>query len=67
MLPNFRIKSSAASVTDPWYILKEVHCEDQQEALCALGKLAGEFHEPSFLHLPILRGALKPFTKISPP
>ena len=49
MLLNLGIKSSAASVADPWYTLKEVHSEDQQEALCALGKLAGQACRQIFL------------------
>ena len=52
--------------------------EVRDEALCALGKLAGpalrwlaifgrKFYEPSFLHLPIHRKAVKPLTNISVP
>ena len=52
--------------------------EVRDEALCALGKLAGPalrwlaifgrtFYEPSFLHLPIHRKAVKPLTNISVP
>lgn len=55
------IKSLAAA--DLQYTLKGFHSEDQDEALCALGKLAEQtfragyfreiFYEPGFLHLPI--------------
>ena len=62
------IQSLTTAVADLQYTLK-VQGRDQDEALCALGELAEQalrtdifrrkFHEPNFLHLLILRKALK--------
>ena len=67
---SIRTKSSPTADDDPQDTLKNVLSEDQDEALCALGKLAepalrqldifrGNFYEPGFLHIPILGKALK--------
>ena len=67
---SIRTKSLATADDDPQDTLKNVLSEDQDEALCALEKLAEpalrqldifrrNLYEPGFLHLPILRKALK--------
>ena len=62
------MKSLANALADLQYTLKEICGNNQNEALCALGKLAEpqrvnifrrKFYEPSFSHLPILRKAPK--------
>ena len=62
-----------AALPHPW---KELRAETRNEALCALGKLAGltfkqfgifkrRFYEPSFFHLLIARKTLQSLTKMS--
>ena len=63
---SIRTKLLATAVADLQYTLKGIQGEDQDEVLCALGKLAElairqlnlfrrESHGPSFLDLPTLR------------
>ena len=64
------------SLTYNKYSLKEFKVKIRMtQTLCGLGKLAeqaprqlaifrGKFYEPSLLHLPLSRKALKPLTKI---
>ena len=55
--------------------LKGIQGDNQDEALCALGKqveqalryIGRKFYEPHFLHLPILRKAIKSLTKMAVP
>ena len=66
-----RIKSLATAVVT----LKGIQGDNQDEAVCALGKQAEQalryierkFYEPCFLRLPILRKAIKPLTKMAVP